>query len=294
MDQIGWIGLGNMGSRMAGRLIQSGYQLVVHDMDITKMDQFVEMGARKVGSPKEMLQHTSVIFTMIPNGTVLKNIVTNKNGLLEDASSETVLVDMSTVDPQASAEINEILETKQAKFLRATVTGSTTFAESGTLGIMVSGEMALFEKMLPIFKVLGSRQRYLGDKEQSRFMKICINMMIGTTMQMLAESLILGEKAGISWDSLIDCIVDSAAASTIIKAKELPLKKRDWEAMATSVMMEKDMNIAMELAATYGLALPVTALTRQMYAAMRSQGLGEIDYSGILLLNEKLNNLSKE
>jgi len=293
MESVGFIGLGKMGSRMAKRILDKGYALYINDVIRDNAEALVKQGAIYVPNAEELARKTNVIFTSVPSGSNLKEIIVGKNGLLNSASHDSVLIDMSTIAPKDSAEIAAILDTKKIGYLRACVTGSTAFAEQGTLGIMVSGSKEIFEKELHLLKIIGNRQRYLGKEEQSRYMKISINMMIGTAMQMLAESLVLGEKAGIDWEMMVECIADSAAATAMIKAKEMPLKKRDWTAMSTVEMMEKDMNIALEIAAEEGLALPVTAITRQFYSAMRSSGYGKVDYSGILLVNEKLNNMRK-
>ena len=291
MANIGFIGLGKMGSRMSKRLLNAGHTLFVNDKIREAADPLVSSGAVFLENPCDLCGYVDYIFLSIPNALVLTEVVDGENGILKKAEPGLIIVDLSTIDPQSSAEVNKKIEAKGCKFLRASVTGSTEYAEKGTLGIMASGDRTIYERVLPMLKVIGNRQRYLGDKEQARFMKICINMMLGTTMQMLAESLVLGEKANIDWETMIECICDSAAAADIIKAKEQALKDRDFSAMATSRMMEKDMNIAMELARDYELSLPLAAVSRQFYNAMRGNHLGEIDYSGLVILNEKLDGL---
>lgn len=291
MKKIGFIGLGKMGSRMALRLLRAGNRLYVNDTVKAAAEPLMAEGAVFAEKPCDLCGHADYIFLSIPNAAVLKEVVCGEKGILEKAEPGLIIVDLSTIDPKSSAEVNEKIMARGCSFLRASVTGSTAYAEAGTLGIMASGDREVYEELLPFLQVLSSRQRYLGEGEQARFMKICINMMLGTTMQMLAESLVLGEKAGIDWNMMIECICDSAAAPDIVKAKEKALKERDFSAMATSRMMEKDMNIAMELARDYELCLPLAAVSRQFYNAMRGNGLGDIDYSGLVLLNEKLDGL---
>lgn len=194
MESVGFIGLGKMGSRMAKRILDKGYALYINDVIRDNAEALVKQGAIYVPNAEELARKTNVIFTSVPSGSNLKEIIVGKNGLLNSASQDTVLIDMSTIAPKDSAEIAAILDTKKIGYLRACVTGSTAFAEQGTLGIMVSGSKEIFEKELHLLKIIGNRQRYLGKEEQSRYMKISINMMIGTAMQMLAESLVLGER----------------------------------------------------------------------------------------------------
>ncbi|MDR1246979.1 MAG: NAD(P)-dependent oxidoreductase [Clostridiales Family XIII bacterium] len=290
MKRVGWIGVGKMGSRMSRRLLEQGYTLNVYDVDPTNIAALKESGAGVAGSPAELAKMSDYVFSMIPNSAVLKTVLEQENGLLQVRGGYT-LIDMSTLDPASSLLFAEKLSEAGIGYLRAPVTGSTEYAEKGTLGVMVSGDEALFNEILPLFKILGNRQTYLGDAEQARYMKISVNLMVGVTMQMLAEALVLGEKAGIKWDDLIDMISDSAAAAPIVKFKADALKNRDFSPMSTARVAEKDLQFALDIAKDEGISLPLTALTTQYYAAMRLHGLGDIDYSGILLLNEKFNKI---
>jgi 3-hydroxyisobutyrate dehydrogenase-like beta-hydroxyacid dehydrogenase len=293
MKKIGWIGVGKMGSRMAKRLMGAGYPLYVCDTYQPNAEAMKEQGAVVAANPAELAATCDVVFSMIPNGKALKEIVNGENGFVNGASQGTIIVDMSTIDPATSAEVAEALARTGVEFLRATVTGSIAFAEEGTLGIMASGPRKVYDEVLPLLRHIGNRQRYLGDAEQSRYMKIAINMMLGVAMQMLAEALCLGEKANIDWNLLIECICDSAAATPMFKAKEQALKARDFTAMATSTMMRKDMQLAMDLAKDLNVTLPVTAISTHYYNAMEAQGFGELDYSGLILVNEALCNLGR-
>lgn len=280
-----------MGSRMSKRLLDAGHEVCVCDPVKENRDRLVREGASCAETPAELARVTGLIFCMIPNAVVLLDIIGGHDGIVRTMPKDFIVVDMSTVDPDSSAKAASIIEEAGGHFLRSTVTGSTEYAEKGTLGIMVSGEKTIYESALPLLKILGNRQHYLGDAEQSRYMKICINMMIGTSMQMLAESIVLGEKAGLDWEKMIECICDSAAASSIIKAKREMFQKRDFTPMCTALTLEKDMEIALSLGKKHALSLPITALSKQNYTAMRSHGLEEMDYAGILMVNEILNGI---
>lgn len=292
MEKIGWIGVGRMGSRMSNRLMNAGYPLYVCDTCRENVEKMVAQGAVAVDTPKTLAEICDVVFSMIPNGKILKDITCGEMGMIAGASDRLTIVDMSTIDPATSAEVAALIAPSGASFLRATVTGSVAFAEQGTLGIMASGCRETYERMLPLLKLLGNRQRYLGEQEQARYMKITINMMLGVAMQMLGEALCLGEKAGIDWNMMVECICDSAAATPMFKAKEQALKNRDFTAMATAYMMEKDMNIAMELAKDLDVALPVTTMATHFYHAMDAHGYSDLDYSGLVLVNEIMNNIA--
>ncbi len=288
MSNIGWIGVGNMGSRMSRRLMDAGHALYVCDIVSDNTADLVRDGAVYAQYPEDLCGTCEFIFSMIPDAAALKDITAGEHGIINKAGDGLIFVDMSTVDPDSSAEVRQMVEETGAKFLGSTVTGSISYAEEGTLGIMCSGEREVFDRTLPLLEILGNRQRYLGEQEQARYMKICINMMLGTVTQALAESLVLGEKVGIAWDELVECMCDSAAAANIMKAKEDAIKSRDFTPMCTSDTLEKDMNIAMDQVEKYGLELPLASTSRRYYADMRKNDMGMLDYSGLILLNEKI------
>ncbi len=289
---IGWVGVGNMGAPMAKRLMDAGHSITVLNRPSAKTQNIIAAGASAVENTAQLASQVDYLFTMIPDATVLDEIVSGNEGLFQSTGSiPRALIDMSTIDPTGSARIGALLERSRVGYLRACVTGSTAYAENGTLGIMASGNYALYQEVLPLLKVLGNRHSWLGTAEEARVCKIIINMLLGNLMQALAESLVLGEKNGLPWDTMIDLIADSAAAAPIIKYKVDALKARDFTAMASAQMMEKDLNIALDIAKDSAVSLPETALTRQFYTAMRAEGLEGFDMSGLVLVSEMINGL---
>ena len=294
MNKLGWIGVGKMGQRMSRHLLGDDTKLYVFDTIAANADVLVKEGAEAVSSPSELAANADIMFSMIPNGTILLDIISGENGLLERIRPGQVLVDMSTVDPSSSEQAAKLLAEKGAILMRSPVSGSTLFAEKGTLKIMVSGDKETFNRIRPFLAKIGDKQTYLGDGEQARYIKLAINMMIGNMSQMVAESLVFCQAGGLDWETSIDLIADSAAASPMVKAKADILKKRDFTPASTNRFMEKDMHMAMDLAHKKGLALPCTSLCDQMYNGMIGSGRGELDYYSLLLLNEELNGIYHE
>jgi len=291
--RVGWIGIGKMGSRMSMRLQKAGYSLLVNDIEKAQAADVIAAGASFVASAAKLAESVDVVFAIIPNSPVLLDILQGDVGVLKTIRPGTIFVDMSTIDPKGSAEAARLLEEKNCIFLRTPVSGSLEHAENGTLGIMCSGNKEAFEKVLPILKQIGNRFHYLGDGEEARYLKIGISMMVGNIAQMLAESLVFGEKMGLDWETMLDVYADSAAASPVIKYKLEALKKRDFSPMGTVGIVEKDLRFAMDIARDEMLALPLTALTYQYFNAMRASGRIDMDYASVLLLNEEINNLNK-
>jgi len=286
-ERIGWIGPGNMGEPMASRLRSAGYHLTVCGSgrrDLTTVA--TRLGADLAASPRELAQSTDIFFTMIPNGEILLSIAAQFDGL---DMRQKLWVDMSTVDPTASAAAAARMEALGGHFLRAPVTGSTHYAKEGTLGILVSGREEDFSRALPLLKILGSRQTYLGNGEEARQMKILINMLLAQELQALSEALTVGKKLGLPWDTMLELIADSAAGAPIYKYKCSTLKKLDFNPTSTGYNMHKDMKMAMELAASVNAAVPTASITMQMYNALMSMGLSRLDNTAVYLVNERLN-----
>lgn len=291
--KLGWIGIGKMGNPLATRLLDAGYEMYVCDTVKSNTDEIVQKGAKFVETPAKLAQEVDIIFSIIPNSTVLKAIVFGEGGLLETIKKDSIYVDMSTVDANSSAEVNAALEEKGAWFVRATVSGSVEYAKEGKLSGLSSGDRAAYDKVLPMLNILTAKQYYMGPKEEARYMKIIINMLLGTSMLATAESLVMGEALGIDWDTMVDAICDSAAASPSAKFKREMFKSRDFTAMSTAAIMDKDMNLALEVAKENKLGMPLAALSRQVYCAMGSSGLDELDYAATLLVVEQMNGIKK-
>ena len=286
-DRIGWIGVGNMGAPMAERLCKAGYEVTVCGSGKRDLRSYAKKtGAILAQDPKKVAASADVIFTMIPAGSILLSIV---DQICEQDLTGKVLVDMSTVDPISSAHAAQQLEQKHAALLRAPVTGSTGFAQKGELGIMVSGEEAVYQRCLPYLKILGNRQTYLGKGEEARQMKILINMLLGDEMQALSEALVVGKKLGLPWEKMLDLIADSAAGAPLYGYKKTILKSMDFAPSSTVYNQHKDMKMAMNLAESVGVQVPVAEATMQMYDELMDQGMDQLDNIAVYLINDLRN-----
>ncbi|MGI6169033.1 MAG: NAD(P)-dependent oxidoreductase [Christensenellales bacterium] len=294
MARIGWVGVGKMGSRMTKRLLDAGHELYVMDVVRENCADIVAAGAEFVETAAALTAKVDFVFSMIPNSNVLEDVYLDKDGVVQEMASGKIAVDMSTVGADASAKVNAAIEKAGGKFIRATVSGSTEYAEKGTLGSMVSGDAAAYEAVLPFLKVLSSRQYYLGENEEARMMKLIVNMMVASSAHIMAECLVMGEALGMDWEKMVDVIADSAGASGIVKFKAESYKKRDFTPMSNAIIMDKDLDLAMTLAKENHVGLPMTSLTRQLYSSMVSSGKGELDYSAILLVYEELNGIKHD
>ena len=291
--KIGWIGLGKMGLPMATRLIQAGYEVTVYNRTRARVDALQSQGALVAESPKDLGENCNLVFTMIADDAALEEVAISRNGVLENVTRGTILVDMSTVSPKTSLQVARSAAKKEVPYLRAPVSGSTKFAEAGTLTIFVSGPKRVFEESRAVFQVLGQKLLYLGAEEEARYLKLLVNMMVGTTAMMVAEALNFGRKSGIDWATMIDAINQSVVASPLIGYKAQALKERNFTPVFTAVQMAKDFDLALESGKALSLPLPVTALVRQFYAGMEATGKGSLDYFAMVTFVEELAGIQK-
>ena len=274
--QIGWVGLGSMGSRMAPNLVNRGYRVTGFDLDRSRTASGAVEGLREASSMSMLASESDVLFSMIPNDEAFLDVVSHLCG---NGKTGACLIDMSTISPDVSARGAALLDAGGISYLRAPVSGSTALAAAGTLSIWVSGPENLFQLRRPLIALMGKKITYLGAHEEARIMKLVVNVIVAAINTSLAEALNLGRRSGLDWAAMIDAINDSAVASPYIASKVQKLKERDWSPAATVEVIAKDIDLALELAKQRGAFLPSAALTRQILSAIEGKGHGQLDMS---------------
>lgn len=287
LKKIGWIGLGNMGMPMCQNLIKAGYPAVVNDMIKEKVQSVLDMGAEWADTPREVAEKADYIFTMLPNGKILRSVTDGENGISAGITPGKIMIDMSTISAAESVAVAELIEEKGSRLLRCPVTGSTGPAAKGLLGLLISGDPEIYDEVEPLLNCLGKNKYWLGEKEEARVMKIALNTMVGNTAQLLAEAVSLAEKAGIAVDKCMDVIGGSAVGSFVVQSKVDLIKNNAYEPAFSVRMMQKDFDLAMDTAKQYEASLPVTALVRQFYEEATACGKAGEDYAVLVQRQEK-------
>jgi 3-hydroxyisobutyrate dehydrogenase len=286
---IGWIGAGKMGKPMCKRLLAEGYSLAVYDVIREKTEELAKLGAKiDFKDPSEIARYSDIIFTSVPGDPELIEVCLGERGILTAARPNSILIDTSTVTPDASAQVSRVAQEKKVRFLRATISGSTELAAKGQLTFFVSGDYTTYEECLPIFNILGKSVIYVGAGEEARYMKLLVNTMVAITAQMVAEALAFGEKAGLNWQNMINVISKSVVCSPLIQYKIETLLKRDFTPAFTVKQMEKDLDYALETAKKINSTLPLTSMVRQFLTMAEATNKGDLDYFSLLLLMEEL------
>ncbi|MDR2162828.1 MAG: NAD(P)-dependent oxidoreductase [Clostridiales Family XIII bacterium] len=287
MANIGWIGLGNMGTPMSSNLLKAGHAVTVWNRTKAKADAVLADGAGWGDTPKAVAEKNDFIFTMVADGPSLHAVALGADGIVAGLAPGKVFVDMSTVSVEESAKVNDAVEAAGAKFLRAPVTGSTVLAQAGTLGILTSGDKAAYDKTLPLFEVLGGNQFYLGGGDEARVMKLSLNLMIATTMQMEAEAVVLAEKAGLDVQQVVEIIAGSAVGSPLTGYKKVPIGTANYAPAFSVRLMIKDLKLAEAVGSQYGVKLESTAITKSRLELADSKGYGDLDFSVLTKLLEE-------
>lgn len=290
-ETIGWIGLGKMGIPMSKNLIKAGYPIIVYDLYREKTKELVDLSARVADSPKDLAAEVDVIISMITDDPALEDVSIGPEGAFKGARPGAIFVDMSTVSPVASGHVAEAAEKRGIKYLRAPVSGSTVFAEAGTLTILASGPKDGYDKCSDIFGVMSKKAFYVGTSDEARYLKLLLNMMVGITSAMAAEALTFGERGGIQWDQMIDIIDNSVVGSPLIGFKVQPLKDRNFAPAFTVAQMAKDFDIILDTGRAMDIPMPITSMVRQFFGVMKARGAGELDYFALVTLWEDMANI---
>jgi len=289
--KVGWIGVGMMGEPMARNVMQAGFPLQVYNRTRDKVRDLEKDGAGVADSVADLAADCDVLVSMISADAALEAISIADGGAFAAMSPGSVFIDMSTVSPAMSARVAVVAEEKGIHYLRAPVSGSIGLAAAGTLTIFASGPEAVFEDSRSLFEAMGGKVFHVGEAEESRFLKLSINMMVGITAGMMAEALTLSEKGGVDWNQMIDIIGSSAVASPLVGYKVDALKNRDFTPAFPAWMMSKDFDLALDAARDESIPLPITSLVRQHWSAMEATGRGEMDFFAYVTLMEHLSGL---
>jgi 3-hydroxyisobutyrate dehydrogenase-like beta-hydroxyacid dehydrogenase len=279
--RIAVVGLGLMGAAIARRIEGAGHELFVWNRSPGPADEFVERGATLLESPAAALQLAEVAITMVADPAAVEAVTLGPNGILTGASEGT-LIDMSTISVESSELVAAEAERRGVSFLRAPVSGNAGVVAAGNLGIIVSGPRAVFDELTPMLRDIGPNLFYVGDAEQSRVVKLALNLVIGGTAELLAEALVLSERHGIARRDMLEVMGGSAIGSPFVKYKTEPLIANDYTTTFSARLLAKDLGLALDRAEASGVPLPLTEATLDLVRDCIAQGMGDDDLTVLL------------
>ncbi|MBO23293.1 MAG: 3-hydroxyisobutyrate dehydrogenase [Rhodospirillaceae bacterium] len=291
--KMAWIGAGKMGGPMSRRLVGAGAELSVFDPVPANVDAVVAAGARAAISNQAAVGGAEIVVSMIPNDAVLRAITIGDDGIFSSLAPGAIYVDMSTVSPEISGEVAAAASDAGIAYLRAPVSGSTTLAEAGKLTIMVSGDKDAADRCADMFAAMGAQQFYLGAYDQARYLKLVINLLVGTTGAVLSEALSLGRKGGLDWEQMLDVIGVSAVASPYIQYNLEPLKARDFSPLFTTEQMVKDSRLICDAGGNADVPMAIGHAMLKIFEDTIEAGYGEENLTAAIKVLERRSGLDE-
>lgn len=286
-EKVGFVGLGIMGKPMAKNLIEAGYELVLYNRTKEKAEEIAADGATVAGSPKEVAGSCSIIITMLPDSLDVEAVVAGEDSILEGIEEGSLVVDMSTISPVVTKELAAKIGERGASMLDAPVSGGDAGAQGGTLSIMVGGSEEDFERAKPLFEVMGETVTHVGPVGAGQVVKAANQIVVALTIEAVSEALVLGSKAGVAPEKILDVLGGGLAGNKVMEAKREKFLGHSFDPGFRIELHHKDLGIALAAGREYGVSLPVTAIVDQMLEELMAKGRGDRDHSAILTLIEE-------
>ena len=293
MANLGFIGLGVMGSQMVNRLLDKGHAVTGYNRTRAKAQWLIDRGMKWADSPRAVAAAADVTFAMVTNVAALQAIADGPDGLLAGLSPGKVFVDISTVSPAASRALAARVRERGADMLDAPVSGSVITLQEGKLSVMVGGRRETFERVKPLLLDIGPKVTYVGNNGLALSMKIATNLSLAVQMMAFSEGVLLAEKSGIARETAVDVLTHSAIASPMIQYRGPFVLRLPEEAWFDVNMMQKDMLLAMELGRQLNVPLPTTAASNEFLTAARGMGWEKKDFAVVFDVLAQMSGVSK-
>jgi len=287
-ERLGYIGLGIMGRPAALNLLEAGYSMSVWARRIESMQPLREAGATACGSPAEVARRSDIVFTNVSDTPDVEEVLLGETGAIQGAQPGSVIVDMSTISPLVTRRIAARLMEQGVEMLDAPVSGGEQGAISGSLSFMVGGKPQVFERVKPLFEVMGKNIVHCGDNGAGQVTKGCNQIVVTQTIAAVGEAFVFARRNGVDPASIREALLGGFAGSKILEAHGKRMLDHDFTPGFKARLHRKDMRILLDTAAELGIALPGAALGAQYINALVGAGDGELDSSAIYKLQEQM------
>lgn len=278
---IGFIGLGIMGSRMAGHLQSAGHILTVHNRTKSKAQSLIGAGATWADKPRTAVASAGVVITMLAHPDAVEQAALGDDGFLPAMNQGALWIDCSTVNPSFSRRMADAARAHSVRFMDAPVAGSKNQATAAELIFIVGGEVDDLAVAEPLFTVMGSRYVHVGDIGMGTSMKVVVNMLLATSMAAFAEGLVLGEKLGLSREMMLNVLIGGPVVAPFVGGKRDKIESDDYDPEFPLRWMQKDLHMVTQAAYEVETPLPTANIAKEIYQLAIKQGLGDEDFSAI-------------
>jgi 3-hydroxyisobutyrate dehydrogenase-like beta-hydroxyacid dehydrogenase len=285
--RIGFAGLGLMGGRMARNLVRKGFPTTVWNRTAERCAPLAKEGAKVAPSPRDLAEQADVVVACVADPPAVERLVFAEDGLLGAARPGFRYLECSTVSPVLARRVQAALRARGADALEAPVTGSKNGAEQGTLLFMTGGDRAVHEELLPVMMAMGTKAIHCGEMGQGSAMKLIGNGVISFMLEALCEGIVVGRRAGLSIETIVEVIQASGYSSPYYAFKGAAIAKRDFEEHFAIDLLVKDQTLMLEEAAARRVPMPGLAAIREVFQAARAQGYGREDIAAVVKVLER-------
>ena len=292
MANIGYVGLGTMGGQMASRFLEKGHTVTGYNRTRSKAQWLIDKGLKFADSPRAVAAATDVVLSMVTNSEALSRIAEGPNGVIEGLGPGKVWIDMSTASPAMSRALAARVREKGADMVDAPVSGSVVTVQQGKLSMMVGGRPETFERIKPLLLDLGPKVTYVGENGLALVMKIATNLSLPVQLLAFTEGILLAEKSGIPREVALEVLLNSVAGSPMLQYRGPFVLKMPDEAWFNVNMMQKDVQLALELGRQIQVPLPTTSIANEFLTAARAMGLAEQDFAIIFKVLENMSGVN--
>jgi len=285
--KIGFIGIGIMGAPMAAHLLDAGHEVAVNDINAIPQE-LLDKGAQVVSSAKEAAGRGEVIIVMVPDTPDVEMVLFGANGVAEGLSQGKIVVDMSSISPVETKQFAEKINALGCKYLDAPVSGGEVGAKAGTLTIMVGGDQQTFDKIKPLFELMGQNITLVGGNGDGQTCKVANQIIVALTIEAVGEALLFASKAGADPAKVREALMGGFASSKILEIHGDRMIKRTFDPGFRIELHQKDLNLALSNARKLHMSLPNTATAQELFNSVAAQGDIGLDHSAMVLALEKL------
>ncbi len=292
--KLGWIGTGVMGASMCGHLLGAGYAMTVHNRTKSKAQALLDRGATWAETPAGVAKQSEIVFTIVGFPDDVRDVYLGERGILGVIEPGGIVVDMTTTSPSLAEEIAETAAKREVAALDAPVSGGDVGAKQGTLSIMVGGEKAAVDTVMPLLERMGKNIVHQGGPGKGQHTKMCNQIVIAGTMVGVCESLLYGYRAGLDLETVLQSISGGAAGCWTLNNLAPRVLQRNFDPGFFVEHFIKDMGLALDESRRMGLAMPGLALAHQLYLAVQAQGHGKLGTHALMLALEELSGIERE
>jgi 3-hydroxyisobutyrate dehydrogenase len=287
-ERVGFVGLGIMGQGMARNLLKAGFSVRVWNRTASKAEALTADGAEVGSSPADVAAHCDIVVTCVSDTPDVEAVILGENGIIHGAKPGSLVIDCSTISPQATREIAAKLAEQSIHMLDAPVSGGSEGAAHGTLTIMVGGAVADFERAMPVFKAMGKTITHIGEVGTGQIVKLVNQVLVVGNCLAMCEALLLAQAGGVDLQKTIDAISQGAAGSWMFNNRAPQIIRRDWRPGFMISLQQKDLRLVLDAADKLGVPLPGTSLVFNLYRTLEARGLGAEGNHGLIKALENL------